>query len=584
MRLLDTLFGGGSDQAQGFMNDPNNMAKMGLIASLLSARKGSDIGSPIFKSAVLQNQQQADDRANRQSELQMLTQTYPILKQQDQMDQANASLSGTPYTPNPLLGQLEQKISTLYASPLRGYNPSASGKSATIPGLPPGQSAPVFDGSSGPGAPSMSPDQLGTDAAINASQGLPSLPQSPQTANSLPQLLKAANIPVEVARGYIATGNMKGLYDKITEALAPKNGAAGLTRINPQTGQAEVMGGNATPGQVPFVMGPDGQLVAKPIQGAAEEVARQKGLEAKATGGENLIDVPLGDGRMIKMRQADYLARLGITAPQAPQPQAMPTNADFNNASPGAANVNNAGRVALLKSELSQEPQGTPAYGALQKELGGMGTLGVTPNPGALRQQEAIGSTSGTNAANYENALNDRVRTGQDLMMRVEEARGALGQFQPGMGAGAREQIARVAQALPGVDPNGRLVQAINGGDVAAKQEFQKLAAQQAMETLKQSMGGSGRITQAEFKVFQANNPNIELDPRAIEKIYNFATRVYQRDSGEQQALSAYKQNGGDATQWPAQWTRQLQQSGVVKDQITAGGKPTGAWGIKRIN
>jgi len=49
------------------------------------------------------------------------------------------------------------------------------------------------------------------------------------------------------------------------------------------------------------------------------------------------------------------------------------------------------------------------------------------------------------------------------------------------------------------------------------------LAAQTAMESLKQAMGGSGRITQAEFKVFQQNNPNIELDPRAIDKIYEFA-------------------------------------------------------------
>lgn len=158
-------------------------------------------------------------------------------------------------------------------------------------------------------------------------------------------------------------------------------------------------------------------------------------------------------------------------------------------------------------------------------------------------------------AADYGTQLNSKVGVGQDLMMRINEASQALSQFQPGMGAETRLNIARAAQAMGA--PDG-LVKQINQGDVAAKQEFMKLAAQQAMESLKQSMGGSGRITQAEFKVFQQNNPNIELDPNAIQKIYGFARRVYQRDLSEQQQRQQFMDQGGDPSRWPTVWAQRV--------------------------
>jgi hypothetical protein len=157
--------------------------------------------------------------------------------------------------------------------------------------------------------------------------------------------------------------------------------------------------------------------------------------------------------------------------------------------------------------------------------------------------------------------INDRVRVGQDLMARVDEARKALTGFQPGMGADARLQAARFAQAVGLPDA---IVQRINLGDVGAKQEFEKLTAQMAMESLKQAMGGSGRITQAEFKVFKDNNPNIAMDPQAIGKIYDFAARVYRRDFSEQQAHASFLTSGGDPAQWPAVWARTVDPSGSL--------------------
>ncbi len=171
---------------------------------------------------------------------------------------------------------------------------------------------------------------------------------------------------------------------------------------------------------------------------------------------------------------------------------------------------------------------------------------------------------SAKNMAAYEQGLNGRVSSGQDLMMRIDESRKALSKFQAGGGMEVRQQLAKFAQAF-GAPTS--VVDRIGGGDLSAAQEFQKLSAQQAMEALKQAMGGSGRISQAEFKVFQANNPNLDTDPRAIEKVFNFASKVYSRDKSEQDALAKYKGvPGADITAFPNWWAGQ---SNVPAQQVS---------------
>jgi hypothetical protein len=186
----------------------------------------------------------------------------------------------------------------------------------------------------------------------------------------------------------------------------------------------------------------------------------------------------------------------------------------------------------------------------------------------AVAQATAEGLNKG--GVDYKNSLDERVRSGADLMMRVNEAQQALEQFKPGMGAESRLNVARAAQAIGLPDD---LVKRINAGDISAKQEFMKLSAQQAMESLKQSMGGAGRIAQAEFKVFQQNNPNIELDPAAINKIFNFSRQVFVRDQKEQQGLTDYIGQGGQISQWPTVWTQQQMKEGLMSPKPSGGGK-----------
>lgn len=186
-------------------------------------------------------------------------------------------------------------------------------------------------------------------------------------------------------------------------------------------------------------------------------------------------------------------------------------------------------------------------------------------------QQEYAKADAG-NAATYKNVLNDRVAQGSDLNMRLAESVDALKKFRAGGGAETRAQIAQLAQAIPGISPD--VVNKIAGGDLAAMQEFQKLAVQQAMEQLKQAMGGAGRIAQAEFKVFQTNNPNLSTDPEAIKKIFDFNTKLYNRDIQEQAALAKYEESGQDPAGFRAHWTNELSRRGFTNPKLQAQEQP----------
>jgi hypothetical protein len=230
--------------------------------------------------------------------------------------------------------------------------------------------------------------------------------------------------------------------------------------------------------------------------------------------GYELVDVPMPDGTTRKMTvtQAAGLAKGGIGA----QSNANQTN-------------------VVGQPNTQQNVPGIPILSETQKKSKELDI---------------------TNAGDYEKNLNNTIAQGRNFMNRLNTSESALDQFQPGMGAGARLQVARAAKSL-GMPED--LIKGINAGDIASKQVFQKLAVQQAMEALKQDMQ-SGRITQAEFQIYQDNLPNIETDPAAIKQLFNAARQSHAHNVEEQQAYAQYKKQGGDPGQWQAQWSKTQEQ------------------------
>jgi hypothetical protein len=231
---------------------------------------------------------------------------------------------------------------------------------------------------------------------------------------------------------------------------------------------------------------------------------------------------------------------------------------------------------------LSSAEPGMPSSAGFQRPM-----IGIAPQGGAPSAAGGYGKTSAQEAADaaaaayakkgaegmvdYENGLNSRVEQSAALNMRLQEQLAALNKFNAGGGGETRANLAQMAQAI-GMPSS--VVNKIAGGDLAAMQEFNKLAAQTAMEQLKQAMGGTGRVSQMEFQVFLHNNPNLSTDPDAIKKIFDFQNNLYKKDLAEQGALQDYKKTGRDITAFPAYWQGLQTQLGYTNPNFSAQAVP----------
>lgn len=160
----------------GFLSDPSMIQKLGLIAQLMSVRKGQDRGAPFLNYAQGLNQNQTQERANRANDLQQVTGLYNMVKNRDLTQQLVDMKAGVPHTPDPALAQLEQKMMALSGSGML----TQGSPDTPIKTLPVGQA---------PQQPPQPPPQLpqGVSSAQLAAGGFPQ-PPAPQAPAGMPQV------------------------------------------------------------------------------------------------------------------------------------------------------------------------------------------------------------------------------------------------------------------------------------------------------------------------------------------------------------------------------------------------------------
>jgi hypothetical protein len=162
--------------------------------------------------------------------------------------------------------------------------------------------------------------------------------------------------------------------------------------------------------------------------------------------------------------------------------------------------------------------------------------------------------------------LNERVEVGSKALMRLEEMRELMKEIRLGGGSELRAKAAQFAQMF---DLPAEWVDKIAGGNLGAAQEFQKFALQNSTELLRQMLVGS-RMTNMEFQQFVENNPQLNTDPRAVENIYNFITRMYNYDTMQQREfINFMRKPDARVEEWPAYWTAKSKELKLV-DPIVA--------------
>ncbi|CAJ0710716.1 hypothetical protein ACPCHQ_17090 [Ralstonia thomasii] len=200
---------------------------------------------------------------------------------------------------------------------------------------------------------------------------------------------------------------------------------------------------------------------------------------------------------------------------------------------------------ASTPTQVGINQQGAPLYGTRGQfvdqanKTGGVQT-GLSPYNQASQQT----------AAQYEQGLNTRVTAAQNSSHYLSEAQDLLDSVRTGGGGVARADLARRAQAIPGMPQS--VVDAIAGGNLGNTQVLQKVLLQNAIQQMQANFNGTGAV--ANVEQFLKNNPNLENDPRAIPKLFDFIGGMNTNLGREQQAYRDFVNKGNNPADFNAAW------------------------------
>lgn len=353
--------------------------------------------------------------------------------------------------------------------------------------------------------------------------------------------------------------------------LSNNGGAITPTNINPNAGPTPV-GPVASP--IPNTLAPAEQLVT------TVDTAHGPFVFSKLTG----KSAPVGSPEAQAIVSEAKAAQMAQATARPPTPPAVPPAAGLPPGGPGSAPPG--------------VPPGAPPQG--MPPQGSPGAPPQSPPPGPPQPAPSVVATmdpadrtaataGGEKFAAYEAGLNGEVQSLRGLTARVQEMRDATTKFRSGATGATRLKIGAFAKDLSqslGVSDaqSAALGNRIAGGDISAMQEFQKLAVQGAMESLKAAAGTGQRFTQAEYAQFLKSNPNLDIDPGAMEKINNFVNDQYRKASAEQNFLVTKRAAGVPVLDIQNMWNQQSQKLGynvptssVGRAVGTTGGPPTTA-------
>jgi hypothetical protein len=200
------------------------------------------------------------------------------------------------------------------------------------------------------------------------------------------------------------------------------------------------------------------------------------------------------------------------------------------------------------------------------------GAAAALPPPGAPGQSsmraggtaadlegQKLGAKSGQDFATDLNAKATDALAGKRTLSEMQNL---LQGFEPGKGAPILSGLGSAAVAM-GVSPETvTQLTNVNPGDAEA---FQKGTAALAGEAAKQV---TNRVTQTEFKVFLANNPNWMMTPQGIKRVMDFMGKGFDQQIDQQQQFAKWSKSTSPdrwAIDFPAAYNQQQ------RERIAAG-------------
>lgn len=243
--------------------------------------------------------------------------------------------------------------------------------------------------------------------------------------------------------------------------------------------------------------------------------------------------------RAIKRGADEHLAE-AIFAPYMSKASSDPTGISQEIENSTRAGTGAVGQASLINPQLMVNAQGqivqvTPGSGNMSVAGQPPNTPVINTNPTSAEAAAATRTveTNVQNFGDYQKDLTARVQASTSNLLRTTEARDLLGKFKPGAGSSV---YADIAQKLQAIGAPQALVDKVAGGDLGATQSFNKFLAQSVIAGVRQAAGGD-QARVAEVENFLKNNPTVNTDPRALNRLFDFTDKLAKKDFAEQEFL-----------------------------------------------
>ncbi|QBP10427.1 hypothetical protein [Cupriavidus metallidurans] len=200
--------------------------------------------------------------------------------------------------------------------------------------------------------------------------------------------------------------------------------------------------------------------------------------------------------------------------------------------------------AASAPTQVGITPGGAPVTGTREQFVNQSNKTGGVQT--ALSPYE---SASQGKSAEYESDMNGRARAAANSSHYLNEAQDLLQGIKTGGGTEKWRELAERAQAI-GVPRE--MVDKIAGGNLGDVQALGKVLMQGAIQQMQSGFNGTGAV--ANVDAFLKNNPNLNTDPRGIEKMIGFISGMNGAVGKEQQAYRDFINKGGNPADFPAKW------------------------------
>ena len=368
-----------------------------------------------------------------------------------------------------------------------------------------------------------------------------SLNVKPPQAISLPDMLNIARGAQAYQQAaqvnpYLARQNAAEAQRLETEANVSKETAT--PRIEQQAAQTGLSKTQEKAGSLKY-QNEQAQIIFDEINSTAND-ERIKNATDDAKGSKGALDAIFGAKERLLKRGVDKYQAESIVAPYiqmaTKQPSAIYQEyVNSQRAGVGASNQAVLNAPQTMTNAQGQIVQVTPGTGNVSVAGQAPNAPQTIANPTSA-QASLANKTVETNVQNfgdYQKDLTARVQASTNNLLRTTEARDLQSKFKPGAGSSTYADIAQKLQAIGA--PQG-LVDKIAGGDLGATQSFNKFLAQSVIAGVRQAAGGD-QTRVAEVENFIKNNPTVNTDPRALNRLFDFTDKLAKKDFAEQEFL-----------------------------------------------